>query len=140
LTFTSGPDGALTFVGRVPLTSLQNGEFVRLTYEPFHVLVALVSTHPPVAVAIEDACNHAGASLSEGERLRGDCVSCPMHGYVFELRTGRLVEPRGLCSDQRTFVTRIEEGGAQGSQGSQVSVWDPGAGVTLTLPDGLGRG
>ena len=128
----------MTFVGRVPLSHLMNGELVRLTYEPFHVLVALVSTDPPIAVAIEDACNHAGASLSEGERLRGDCVSCPMHGYVFELRTGRLVEPRGLCSDQRTFVTRIEEGA--GALGMEVSVWDPGAGVTLTVPVGLGRG
>ena len=129
----------MIFVGRVPLESLRNGELVRLTYEPFHVLVALVGTDPPVAVAIEDACNHAGASLSEGERLRGDCVSCPMHGYVFELRTGRLVEPKGLCSDQRTFVTRIEDGGTPDGHGMQVSVWDPGAGVTLTLPDGLGR-
>jgi nitrite reductase/ring-hydroxylating ferredoxin subunit len=126
-----GPGAVVTFVGRVPLWRLQNGELIRLAYEPFHVLVALVSNDPPAAVAIEDACNHAGASLSEGERVRGDCVACPMHGYVFELRTGRLVEPRGLCNDQRTFVTRIEGGGAESTQ---VSVWDPGAGVTLTVP------
>ena len=122
----------MTFVGRVPLARLQNGELVRLTYEPFHVLVALVGSDSPVAVAIEDACNHAGASLSEGDRVRDDCVACPMHGYVFELRTGRLVEPRGLCSDQRTFVTRMEEGSAPHE--TEVSVWDPGAGVTLTVP------
>jgi len=46
---------------------------LRLEYPPFHVLVALVGTTP---CAIEDACNHAGASLSEGER-RGACVICP---------------------------------------------------------------
>ncbi|MGH7439104.1 MAG: Rieske (2Fe-2S) protein [Polyangiaceae bacterium] len=130
----------MTLVGRVPLSRLRGGELVRVPYEPFHVLVALVDrdSDPPVAVAIEDACNHAGASLSEGER-HGDCVSCPMHGYVFELRTGRLVEPRGLCSDQRTFVTRIEQGGAPG--GGEVSVWDPGAGVVLlgAPPSGAGE-
>lgn len=109
----------MKLVGRVPRARLEDGRLVRLPYEPFHVLVALAGGDP---VAIEDACNHAGASLSEGDR-KGDCVSCPMHGYVFDLRTGRLVEPRGLCSDQRTFVARFE--------GADVVVWDAGAGVTI---------
>jgi nitrite reductase/ring-hydroxylating ferredoxin subunit len=122
------------FVGRVRRVELEGGALVRLPYAPFHVLVALVDGAP---VAIEDACNHAGASLSEGDRM-GDCVSCPMHGYVFELRSGRLVEPRGLCGDQRTFVARFEGAAAQGAQSVQdlqdVTVWDPGSGVTLIGP------
>jgi nitrite reductase/ring-hydroxylating ferredoxin subunit len=112
----------LKLVGRIPLTRLEGGAMARLEYAPFHVLVALVGAEP---VAIEDSCNHAGASLSEGTR-RGDCVACPMHGYVFELRTGRLVEPRGLCSDQRKFVARRD--------GQEVSVWDAGAGVAVIGP------
>jgi nitrite reductase/ring-hydroxylating ferredoxin subunit len=95
---------------------------VQLAWPPFHVLVALDDGVP---VAIEDACNHAGASLSEGGR-KGRCVSCPMHGYLFELSTGRLVEPRGLCDDQRAFVAEID--------GDDVVVWDPGAGVTIVGP------
>jgi nitrite reductase/ring-hydroxylating ferredoxin subunit len=109
-------------VGRVPLVDLADGAFVRLDYPPFDVLVSLVDGSP---VAIEDACNHAGASLTEGPR-RGDCVLCPMHGYVFELATGRLVEPRGLCSDQRTYLARVE--------GDQVLVLDPGPNVTVIGP------
>ena len=104
----------------MPRALLEDGRLVRLPYEPFHALVAQAGGVP---VAIEDSCNHAGASLSEGER-RGDCVTCPMHGYVFDLRTGRLVEPRGLCSDQRRFVARFD--------GDDVVVWDPGAAVTIT--------
>jgi nitrite reductase/ring-hydroxylating ferredoxin subunit len=92
---------------------------VRLDDPPFHVLVTLVGDRP---VAIEDSCNHAGASLSEGTR-KGDCVLCPMHGYIFELATGELVAPRGLCGDQRTFIARRE--------GDQVVVWDPAPGVEL---------
>ncbi len=92
---------------------------VRLRWPPFDVLVALVDGVP---CAIEDACNHAGASLSEGAR-HGGCVNCPMHGYVFELTTGRLVEPRGLCDDQRAFVAKAD--------GQDVEVWDPGAGVAI---------
>jgi nitrite reductase/ring-hydroxylating ferredoxin subunit len=95
---------------------------VRLEHPPFHVLVALVDGEPR---AIEDACNHAGASLSEGDR-DGDCVSCPMHGYVFEIATGRLVTPRGLCADQRTFVARFD--------GPDVVVWDPGPPVRIVGP------
>jgi nitrite reductase/ring-hydroxylating ferredoxin subunit len=95
---------------------------VRLVDPPFHVLVALVDGSP---FAIEDACNHAGASLSEGER-KGTCVACPMHGYRFNLATGELVEPRGFCDDQRRLVARLD--------GEEVVVWDPGPGVTLFGP------
>jgi nitrite reductase/ring-hydroxylating ferredoxin subunit len=107
---------APTLVGRLPLEGLQGGALRRLEHPPFHVLVALVDGIP---YAIEDACNHAGASLSEGAR-RGGCVSCPMHGYIFELASGRLVAPRGLCDDQRRFLASVV--------GEDVVVWDPGAG------------
>jgi nitrite reductase/ring-hydroxylating ferredoxin subunit len=106
-------------VGRVPLRDLEGGVLVRLAYPPFHVLVSLVQGHP---YAIEDACNHAGASLSDGER-RGDRVECPMHGYLFDLDSGELVSPRGACADQRRFVARVV--------GDEVEVWDPGAGVDI---------
>jgi nitrite reductase/ring-hydroxylating ferredoxin subunit len=46
-----------------------------------------------------------------------------MHGYLFDLATGRLVEPKGLCDDQRTFVADVD--------GDDVVVWDPGAGVDI---------
>ena len=112
----------MTYVGRVSRSRLEGGQVERLPYPPFDVLVALVGGEPR---AMEDACNHAGASLSEGER-DGDCVACPMHGYVFEIATGRLVRPRGLCDDQRTFVARFD--------GDDVTVWDPGAGVNIVGP------
>jgi nitrite reductase/ring-hydroxylating ferredoxin subunit len=113
----------LKLIGRVPRAELADGAMVRLEWPPFHALVALVDGVP---FAIEDACNHAGASLGEGSRVRGSCVSCPMHGYVFDLTTGRLVEPQGLCDDQRALVARLE--------GDDVVVWDPGPPVTIVGP------
>ena len=92
---------------------------LRLEHPPFHVLVALVDGAP---CAIEDACNHAGASLSEGERHDG-CVACPMHGYIFELKTGRLVAPLGLCENQRRFAATLA--------GDSVVVWDDGPGTSI---------
>jgi len=112
----------------VPRAQLEGGAMVRLDDPPFHVLVAFVGDTP---CAIEDACNHAGASLSDGEREGGagahpQCrphVRCPMHGYVFDLESGKLVAPLGLCGDQRRFAAQID--------GDEVVVWDPGAGVSL---------
>ena len=111
---------AMRRVGRVARALLADGAMVRLHDPPFHVLVTLADDGEPFA--IEDACNHAGASLSEGER-QGSCVVCPMHGYVFDLATGHLVTPAGLCGDQRTFVAHIE--------GDDVVVYDPGPPVVL---------
>ncbi len=75
--------------------------------------------------AIEDACNHAGASLAEGRR-DGDSVLCPMHGYAFSLRSGALLAPKGLCGAQRSFDATIE--------GDFVVVWDRFA-LEISLPD-----
>ncbi|MEO8875514.1 MAG: Rieske 2Fe-2S domain-containing protein [Polyangiaceae bacterium] len=107
------PPGKL--VARVPLASLIEGASLRIEYPPYDILVALVDGIPR---AIEDACNHAGASLSEGP-IDKDCISCPQHGYVFSLLTGKLIVPLGLCDDQRTFITKIE--------GDDVVIYDDAA-------------
>ena len=91
---------------------------MRLSYPPYDVLVALVDGEP---LAIEDACNHAGASLAEGT-LKGARIVCPMHGYVFSMKSGELLAPRGLCAAQRTFRTKIE--------GDEIAIYDD---FTLTV-------
>jgi len=109
-------------VGRIPRAQVVAEGFVRVPYPPFDVLVALVDGEP---CAIEDACNHAGASLTEGVRSEEACVVCPMHGYVFSLETGELLAPKGLCDDQRTFLAQAE--------GDDILIWDPME-ITVTLP------
>jgi nitrite reductase/ring-hydroxylating ferredoxin subunit len=109
-------------VGQVPRVHLEDGALVRIPYPPFDVLVSMVDGSP---CAIEDACNHAGASLALGERDEtGKCVVCPVHAYLFDLETGACVAPKGLCDDQRKFVARIE--------GNEVVVYDPFSLVILT--------
>ena len=104
----------MKLVARVPRRKVEEEDLVRIPYPPYDVLVTLLDGVP---CAIEDACNHSGASLSEGYRTRHDCIACPLHGYVFELRTGKLVIPKGLCEDQRRFHAELE--------GDDVVVWDP---------------
>ena len=92
------------FVARVKLDEVKEKGTLRVAYAPFDVLLAYVDGQ---VFAIEDACNHAGASLAEGW-LEAKCVVCPMHGYVFDLANGKLLRPRGLCGDQRTYRVSIE--------------------------------
>jgi nitrite reductase/ring-hydroxylating ferredoxin subunit len=39
-----------------------------------------------------------------------------MHGYVFDLASGKLLRPKGLCGDQRRFRASVE--------GDEVVVYD----------------
>ncbi len=103
----------MKLVGRISRAEVDKDGRALVDYPPFHVLVARVGAD---YVAIEDACNHAGASLYEGS-IFGDTVGCPLHGYIFELRTGKLRSPRGLCADQRKFVVNID--------GDDLVIFDP---------------
>ncbi|HWL87544.1 MAG TPA: Rieske 2Fe-2S domain-containing protein [Polyangiaceae bacterium] len=99
-------------VARVPRAELSEGALLRVTYPPYDVLVTLIDGVP---YALEDACNHSGASLAEGW-LRDGCIVCPMHGYEFSMKTGALIVPRGVCDAQRTFRAVIE--------GDEIAIYD----------------
>ncbi|WP_394845840.1 Rieske 2Fe-2S domain-containing protein [Pendulispora brunnea] len=92
-------------VARIPRTQIAEGELLRVPYPPYDVLVTLIDGKP---YAVEDACNHSGASLAEGWLEGKDRIVCPMHGYVFCMKTGALLAPRGVCDAQRTYRAEIE--------------------------------
>jgi 3-phenylpropionate/trans-cinnamate dioxygenase ferredoxin subunit len=55
--------------------------------------------------AIDDGCTHRGGSLSGGS-LSGCEVTCPLHGAVFDLKTGNTQgppAPRGVS----TYKVRV---------------------------------
>ena len=58
--------------------------------------------------AIEDRCTHQDTPLHKG-RLRGQYISCPLHGVRFDLTTG---EPKGTLTriPVRTFEVVEEDG------------------------------
>jgi nitrite reductase/ring-hydroxylating ferredoxin subunit len=99
-------------VGKVELEHVKQSGLVRVPYPPYDVVVAWVDG---AVYALEDACNHAGASLAEGW-IEDKCIGCPMHGYVFSLEDGKLLRPKGLCQDQRTFRVVVE--------GDSVAIYD----------------
>lgn len=59
--------------------------------------------------AVQNACTHSGASLSDGKiNYLGEIV-CPLHGYIFDLSTGR--EVQGRSGDLKTYPVKIEDDG-----------------------------
>ena len=54
---------------------------------------------------IDDACNHRGGSLSEGE-VEEDAVVCPWHGARFSIITGELLGAPGR-GPIRSYPTRV---------------------------------
>ena len=57
--------------------------------------------------AISDVCPHREASLAEGE-LDGLTVICPLHGSVFDLRSGDVLEPPARESVE-TYRVRVSK-------------------------------
>jgi 3-phenylpropionate/trans-cinnamate dioxygenase ferredoxin subunit len=57
--------------------------------------------------ALEGLCPHAGAALGRGT-VEGTLLSCPKHGFVFDVRTG-VCQDDSECS-VRAFPVRVHEG------------------------------
>lgn len=57
--------------------------------------------------ALENSCRHAGASLAGG-KLCGKVVTCPAHGWRYDVTTGSVVVAPSLAV--ATFPVRIADG------------------------------
>ena len=57
--------------------------------------------------AIKGVCPHMGGELGEG-LLSGDIVTCPWHGWRFNVKTGK--NPEADVVGVRTFEVRVEGG------------------------------
>lgn len=56
--------------------------------------------------AMDDRCSHAGGPLSDGDVSDGE-VSCPWHGAIFELKTGK-VRGGPAQKDLNIYPVKIE--------------------------------
>ncbi|MBK49428.1 MAG: (2Fe-2S)-binding protein [Chloroflexi bacterium] len=65
--------------------------------------------------AVEDMCTHALIPLCGG-LIQGTLISCPLHGAVFDLKTGEVMSPPAF-EDLKTFKLKIN--------GTTISVLNP---------------
>ena len=57
--------------------------------------------------AMDNVCSHSGGSLADGW-LDGTTVTCPLHGWEYDVTTGCCTHIRDECL--RTFPVEIQNG------------------------------
>ncbi len=78
----------------------------RMIYVEIDGLPIALANIAGVIYAFSDSCRHDGGPLSSGV-LIGETVTCPWHGWTYNVRTGKaIVPPVGIRIP--TYETRIE--------------------------------
>jgi toluene monooxygenase system ferredoxin subunit len=74
-----------------------------------------------VVCAYEDRCRHKGVRLSEG-RLEGHVLTCAAHGWQYDARTGRGINPENVALPRyevkvvgEEILVDVPEGGGHGA-------------------------
>lgn len=61
--------------------------------------------------ALDAVCPHEGGRIAEGVMEQGRYVTCPLHNYVFDPKTGK--PQNAVCRKARTFKIRETDGDAE---------------------------
>jgi nitrite reductase (NADH) small subunit len=69
--------------------------------------IAVFRTSEDEVFALDDRCPHKGGPLSQGI-VHNKRVTCPLHNFVIELRSGMAVAPDEGCT--RAHPTKVENG------------------------------
>lgn len=91
-----------TFVKLTTLDAIPPGTAREFEYED---RVIAVFHHEGQLFAMDGLCPHQGGPLAEGEVV-GNVVTCPWHGWQFDLRTGEYMQSRH--HRQPVFEVRVE--------------------------------
>ena len=90
----------------VAVEAIADGTYVEAQVGGRPVLVARFGDD---VFAIEDVCSHADSPL-HGGRLRGSRIGCPLHGAMFDMKTGAAVGGGLAPCGVRTFAARVRDG------------------------------
>jgi nitrite reductase/ring-hydroxylating ferredoxin subunit len=92
-----------TFVDAIAISDLPPGTTKKFTIENLDILLANVDGK---IYAVDDMCTHEDSSLSLG-CLKGELVSCTLHGSRFNIRTGEPIEEPATEALQR-YKVRVQ--------------------------------
>ncbi len=76
-------------VALLPIADLLPGQMRCVVVDGLPIGVANVAGQ---VYAFDDACRHEGGPLSSGVLIDGT-VTCPWHGWTYQLRTGKAIVP-----------------------------------------------
>lgn len=80
------------------------GRMLGVDLEGKEILIANINGN---YYAMENRCTHMACMLSDGT-LRGDNVTCPCHGSVFDVRTGGVLKGPARKPEPK-YTVRIEQ-------------------------------
>ena len=98
---------------RISLDALGSGQLRGVDVDGTEVVVGRLGSE---VFALADHCPHRDGQLSDGT-LEGERLTCPLHGAVFDVRTGVVVAdpfgiepPEGGVEAVRRFPVKVEAG------------------------------
>lgn len=94
------------FLPAVPADDVPVGTMRSVALAGFNILVINLAGE---FFAVENRCSHADSTL-DGGRLRMGRISCPLHGAMFDVRTGASKSGNLVRTGIRTFATRVSDG------------------------------
>lgn len=100
------PDSDGYYPTGVMATAVTVGALVKAQIGRVQVLLSRVDDQ---IVVFGRTCPHAAADLSAGSLARGR-VTCPDHGWKFDLKTGRCLWPDDESARLKTYAVRVADG------------------------------
>ena len=100
------------FIKAIPKAQIPPSSMKKVTIEGTDILITNIDN---TYYAIANKCPHMGGSLAEG-KLKDGIVSCPRHGAMFDVRTGKNVAGAKLgfihvpVKDAKTFILKDVDG------------------------------
>ena len=91
-------------------SEIETGKMKKVTLNDREILIVNVEG---TYYAVDNLCTHYGGDLSEGV-LKGNVVTCPNHGSIFDVTTGKVVSPpsqplgRPDIEDLQTYSVKVE--------------------------------
>ncbi len=98
--------GAGAFVDVAAAEDIPEGGFVTVAVGGYAILLARLGGE---VYALENRCSHSASPL-DGGRMRRGRISCPLHGALFDVRTGAALGGTLTSVGLRTFEARQEAG------------------------------
>lgn len=94
------------FYTAVSTTAIQPNQLTKVTINGQPILLTRWQDE---LLAVSALCPHAAADLSKGDFYRGK-IECPDHGYVFDVRNGRVLWPEDEMCRLKQFAVKEETG------------------------------
>jgi 3-phenylpropionate/trans-cinnamate dioxygenase ferredoxin subunit len=96
---------ACEFIMIAPVADVPNGERLFVEIDEQQIVIFNIGGQ---YFAIGDVCSHDNGPLGDGD-LEGYEVTCPRHGAVFDVRTGKVLSLPAIV-DIPAFPTRVVDG------------------------------